>query len=228
MKAFVPSKVKLASETIVLELIGENIDSPDVFVDTEMGLKQIRDSIGSAIEDISLITGGAQRKYHIPLEANMMFYRITSDLDNIAYPKSVYLINQKRKLYQKDFIWLNWYNPSWLQETGTPCHYVFIGKDLICINPTPTSNTDMLMIDAVVIPTRYSDEQDEIKVRDSFQWALAHYAVSEYYASRGDAKSAVEHFTKFLDRASLQRFYPSAFERSYGLGRSKGEDKKIS
>ena len=44
-------------ETHVLELIGEDVDSPDVFTDDDAGMAPIRDSINDAIEEISMVSG---------------------------------------------------------------------------------------------------------------------------------------------------------------------------
>ena len=56
-------------ERHVLELIGEDPDSPDVFTDTEDGMKPIRDSLNDAIEEISMVSGSNKRVYTLPLRS---------------------------------------------------------------------------------------------------------------------------------------------------------------
>jgi hypothetical protein len=202
-------------ETHVLELIGENIDSPDVFTDDSTGMAKIRDSINSAIEDICMVTGSYERRFLIPMQSGMMFYRITSDRDIFAWPKSVWLVNQKRRLEQKDLVWLLNYNPRFLYESATPQYYYLIGNDILGVHPAPPSTTDMLQIDAVAIPDRYTTDTDRIKLADNFQWGCAHYAVSEYWASRGDAITATDHFMRFLKHIDGQRLYPQTAERQW-------------
>jgi hypothetical protein len=200
-------------ETRVLELIGEDVSSPDVFTDDASGMKQIRDSLNSGIEDVCLVTGSFERSFHIPLKANMMFYQITSNRDVFAWPKSVWLVDQKRRLDQTDLYWLLNYNPRFLSDTANPIRYFIVGDNKIGVHPTPSSSVDMLEINAVVIPDRYTEDTDRIKLRNNFQWGVVHYAVSEYYASRGDANSASGHFSKFLYYLGIQEIYPASHER---------------
>jgi hypothetical protein len=208
-------------ETHVLELIGEDPDNPDVFTDDSTGMAQIRDSINGAIEDICIITGSFERKFLVPLQGDMMFYEITSDRDVFAWPRSVWLVNQKRRLEQKDLNWLLNYNPRFLYDTASPIHYFLIRNNKLGVHPVPSSDTDMIEIKAVVIPDRYTLGTDRIKLADNYQWACAQYAVSEYWASRGDAKTATDHFMKFLELVGNQRLYPESHERVWGQNTEK-------
>lgn len=202
-------------ETEVLNMIGENTSSPDVFVDTAAGMAQIRDSLNDAIEEISMLTGNHKRTTIIPMEANMTFYQLSLNRDQLAWITDVWLVSIKRRISQKDFIWLSNFNPRWLQNTGTPERYCLIGKDIICIHPTPSASTDLLQITMVVVPDRYTLDTDRIKLRDSFKWAAVNFAVSEYWASRGDAKSAVRHHKAYIDLLGIQEMYPETAERKW-------------
>ena len=55
-------------ETHVLELIGEDTDSPDVFTDDDDGMAQIRGSLNDAIEEIIIVSGSYKENYHLPLK----------------------------------------------------------------------------------------------------------------------------------------------------------------
>ena len=200
-------------ETRVLELIGEDIDSPDVFSDDTTGMAPIRDSINDAIEEVAMLTGSYERTFQIPLEESMMFYRVTSGRDIFAYPKSVWLVDQKYRLKQKDLVWLESYNPRFLYDVGTPNRYILVGDDIIGVHPVPAGDTDMLEVNAVVIPARYAEDTEKIKLRDSLKWATVHFAVSEYYASRGDAKSALIHHGEYLKKLGIAELYPESNER---------------
>lgn len=208
-------------ETLVLQQIGENTSSPDVFTDDTTGMAQIRTSIAHAIEDICILTGSVRRQYHIPLESGMNFYRIDNSRDYYAWPVSVWLVNQKRRLEQKNFLWLANQNPRFLKVNGNPFYYAPVGEKTICLHPTPSSDTDMLKIDAVVIPEAYTLDTDRIKLRNSFKWAAVHYAVSEYWASRGDAGEATAEFAKFLEKVGLQHLYAEGQERHWELRSNK-------
>lgn len=204
-------------ETLVLQQIGENTTSPDVFTDDSTGMAQIRTSISHAIEDICILTGSVQRTYHIALESGMNFYEVDNGRDYFAWFVSVWLVNQKRRLIQKNLAWFVHNNPLWLKTTATPTHYAPLGERRFCLYPTPSSDTDILKIEAAVIPEAYTLDTDRIKLRRSFKWAAVHYAVSEYWASRGDALEAAEQFAKFLDLMGLQHLHPDTAERQHEL-----------
>jgi hypothetical protein len=200
-------------ETRVLELIGESISSPDVFTDDSTGMAQVRDSINDAIEEICVLTGSYRKVHHIPLESSKFFYQLDPTPEAFAWPVSVWLVDQKRRLSQKDFIWLVNYNPRFLYASGTPEFYCPIGFNKICVYPAPGSDADMLEIDCVAIPDRYTLDTDRIKLRNSFQWAAVNYAVGEYWASRGDGKSAIRSHMKYLEYLGIQELYPEAYDR---------------
>jgi len=214
-------------ETHVLNTIGEDADDPDVFLDTTAGMAQIRDSLNDAIEEISMVQGNHKRKMTIPLEENMNFYQIDLNRDVFAWITDVWLMTVKRRLAQKDLYWLTSFNPRWLQNTGSPERYCQIGKDIICIHPAPAASTDLLEVNMVVIPDRYTLDTDRIKLRDSFKWAAVEYATGEYWASRGDAKTALKHHTKYLEHLGVQALYPETYEKPWYLQTEKqGEPTK--
>ena len=202
-------------ETHVLELIGEDTDSPDVF--TESNMTPIRDSINDAIEEICILTGNVKETYHIALRSGRSFYRFRFEIGYIAWITDIWLFNQKRRLEQTSLIKLNEYNPRWLYNDGSPERYFPIGMNYFGIHPKPSSDTDILEINAVVIPKRYEKDTDKINLRKNWEWAAAHYAVGEYYASIGDAKSAIVNHNRYLKRMGLSWRYPAYNERTWKL-----------
>ena len=200
-------------ETHVLELIGENSSSPDVFTNTSTGLAQIRGSLNDAIEEIAMMTGGYRRTYPLSLLAGAQFYRLDFATDEFGWIAGVWYPGRKIRLEQTDITRLNRFNSRWLLNTGNPSAYWPIGFKHIGLWPRPSSSGELLEIDAVVIPKRYTSDTDRIKLRDKFEWAAVHYAVSEYWASRGDAQTAVGHFNKYLKRMGINIQYPMAQEQ---------------
>ena len=204
-------------ESHVISLIGEDPDSPDVFTDDSTGMEPIRDSINDAIEEISLLTGSVKRKYQVALRQDRTFYRFSFSSDSIAWITDVWLITQKRRLTQTSFIRLIGDNPRWLYNTGTPLSYFPIGFNFYGFYPKPSSDTDLAEITAVVIPKRYASDADRVTLRKNWEWAAAHYAVGEFYVSRGDAKQAIYHHNKYLSRMGVNTQYPAANERQWAL-----------
>jgi hypothetical protein len=200
-------------ERRVLQKIGENVDSPDVFIDTDEGLSQIRDSLNDAIEEISAITGGVKATYHVPLVASS-FYRLQFQRGSLGWVTDAWLVSQKRRLIQTDANMLLHENPRWLQTNATPTHYWPIGGDVIGVYPRPV-NEDVLELHCVVIPGRYQSSKDRLKLKTEYDWAAVHYATSEFWASRGDAVTATNHYQKYLEIMGLNKAYPQAQEKTY-------------
>jgi hypothetical protein len=202
-------------ETHVLQLIGEDPDSPDVFLDTDDGMAPIRDSLNDAIEEIAIVTGSVKRTYILPLRTGTNWYRINMGRDKFAWVTDAWLVGIGRRLEQKDFHWLINYNPRWMYNTGSPERYCPIGKDHICIHPAPSSDTDMLELTVVVSPDRYKTDDQRIKLRDEFHWAAVHYAVGEYWAGRGDAATARTHHGIYIKKLGIIELYPETAERAW-------------
>lgn len=199
-------------EEQVLRLIGEDVDSPDVFTDDSTGLAQIRESLNDAIEEIALVTGGTRGVYHAPLRADSALYRVSLSSGHLAWVTDVWLYGQKRRLEQTDLRRLWNHNPRWMRNSGAPHSYFQIGWRVIGFWPKPAA-TDMARLDCVIAPSRYTLDTDRIKLRKSFQWAAVHFAVSEFWAGRGDARTALSHYQRYIEAVGLQRLYPLAAER---------------
>lgn len=185
-------------ERLILEMIGEDPDAPDVFADTSTGMAQIRDSINDAIEEITIITGGNHETFYLPLRESRAFYRFNDLGGDVAWITDAWLTTQRVRLEQSDIYKLRQFNPRFLYDSGPPRAYAPVGLSWLMVWPKPSSDTDILEITAVMVPERYTEGTDRIKLRTNLEWAAAHFAVGEYYASRGDAKQAVEHHTLYM------------------------------
>jgi hypothetical protein len=73
----------------------------------------------------------------------------------------------------------------------------------------------VLELDAIVVPSRYTEDDERIRLRDQFQWAATHYAVSEWWAAHGDAKQALDYWKRYLKTLGIQYRYPEANERPW-------------
>lgn len=215
-------------ETQVLQYIGENTDSPDVFTDDSTGMAPIRESLCDAIEEISMITGSTKRDYHLPLEQDSNFYRLKWNKDNYAWVTDAWLVNQKLRLEHTDLIRMNNHNPRWLQNTGPPKAYFPVGLDVLGVWPRTTSDTDIIALTCVVIPDRYTEDTERIKLRENYQWAAVFFAVSEYWAGRGDAKTAMTFHQMYLEKLGLQNLYPMSAEYVPGYKTNKEQFTKAS
>ena len=194
-------------ETQVLRLIGENADSPDVFADNDTDLAPIRDSINDAIQEICMLHGGYTEKFHVPMVEDKIFYRLTFKNGYLGWIQDALAITRKLRLSQTDFISLERQDPYWMIHTGYPEQYFQIGMNVVGFAPKPASTSDIVELTCVVIPAFYTKDVDRIKVRDTFQWAIINYAVSEYWAGRGDANEALKHFEDYMDNLGIIGLY---------------------
>ncbi len=200
-------------EKQVLQFIGEDTESPDVFLDTDDGIAPIRDSINDAIEEISFIAGSYKRVYSLPMVRNKSFYRLKINDGEIGWVTDAILVNYKRRIIQTDVIQLTARDPRWLETTGTPTDYLQIGKDIIGVYPRPSGETDILQLTCVVIPKRYKQDADRIKLLEMYKRAVVDYAISEYWASRGSANDAKIHLARYLEVLGMRENHPKYAER---------------
>jgi len=204
-------------ETHVLQIIGENTTSPDVFADTDTGIKPVRDSINDAIEEISMLTASYKEIYRIPLRQGQQFYRIRFTEGYFGWITNAVSMNKQYRLDSASIASISYEDPRFMVPTGTPEQYFQVGLDVVGFYPRPSGNSDIIEIHAVTIPRRYTNEKDRIKLRDSWKWAVVHYAVGEYYAGRGDAMEAKMHHDKYLDLLGIREVQPEQNERVYNM-----------
>lgn len=200
-------------ERHVLELIGENTSSPDVFADTDDGMKPIRDSINDAVQEIAMIMGGRTGTFTIPLKPNRTFYRIRFEHGYLGCVQSVWLANQKRRLAQTDMIKLGHHDTRWIERAGTPSEYFLVGVDVIGLYPRSSAATDAVDLVGYMIPKAYATDTAPLDVRAEFRWMVAYFAVAEFYASRGDAASAAEFRSRYVAMIPGRARYPMYKER---------------
>jgi len=200
-------------EKKVLELVGEDPENPDVFTDDAVGIAPIRDAINDGIQEIAMISGSVKRQYFIPLRAGQLMYRMNLTYGYLGWITDVWLVNRKTRLEQTGIIKVTAHDPRWMITSGNPRAYFPIGSDMICLYPKPSASSDVLEITVVEIPISYSDENAKIKLKSDFQYAVVHFAVSEYWASRGDAEEAEKHYQMYLDVAGLRDRFDQSPQR---------------
>jgi len=200
-------------ERKVLELIGEDPDAPDVFTDDAEGMAPIRDSLNDAIQEITMVTGGYKRQYLIPLRQDMTFYRITLPEGTLGWVTDAWLVNQGRRLEQTDLIRLQSRTPDWMDTSGNPEQYLPIGQNVLGLYPTPGGDSDVLELTVVEIPDPYESEYDPVKLQRQYEYGAIHYAVAEFWASRGDAAEAQGHMLKYLGVLKMRDQWTALRER---------------
>ena len=204
-------------ESHVLRLIGEDLTSPDVFADTTAGLTHIRDSLNDGIQALCLASGLYTRTYHLALLANRQFYRLAPVDDYFGYVVEAFDRENRRRLTQVDLLTLSLTDP-WFMKTGGPVtHYMQVGIDHIGFFRYPTAKGIVIELHCVCIPAAYATSADVVKIRAAYQRAAVYFAVSEFYASRGDAKRAGEYLEKAMETAGMMYMHPKQAERQWQM-----------
>ena len=199
-----------ALERRVLEGIGEDPDSPDVFLDTDAGMAPIRDSLNDAIQEIALLTGMYKRQYLLPLRKGQMFYRFKLQNGYLGWVTDVWDVNRQFRLEQTSLTKLSHFDPRWMVGSGFPEAYVQLGDDVIGFYKKPSASTNVMELTIVEIPHAYATETERIKLRESFQYAAVLFAIGEYWATRGDVQEARSFGVRYLDALGLkERYSPS-------------------
>jgi len=211
-------------ERRVLQLIGEDPNAPDVFLDTDAGMAPVRDSINDAIQEIVMLTGGQKRTYFIPLREAQAFYRIRLNYGYFGWATDVWLIGQSRRLEQTDMIRLSHHDPRWMVTSASPDAYFPVGEELIGVYPKPSGSSDALEITFVEIPKAYESDTDRVKLKSDFEDGAVHFAVSEYWASRGDAVEAKKHWLMYLDALGLRSLFDSTPQHAPRLDTDKKQE----
>lgn len=202
-----------ALEKKVLELIGEDVDSPDVFTDDDVGIAPIRDSLNDAIQEIVMLEGSNKRQYLIPLRANQTIYKMVPDNGHVGWVTDVILVNKKYRLCQTSLQKLAAVDPRWMITAADPREYFPVGTDAIGVYPKASASSDMLEVTVVEIPFAYHNQNAKVRLKDDFAYAAIHYAVSEYWASRGDANEAVAHYERYLDAMKIRHSFEQSPQR---------------
>lgn len=209
-------------EKEVLKIIGESTSSPDVFLDTDAGLDPIRDSLNDAIQELCIVTGAYQLRYILPLEINTWIYTINTNGDHFGYVLQAWDRARRVRLEQTDLIRLSAMDAEWMQTRGEPSHYCHIGYNKVIIYRAPSADEKVLELDCVFIPKAYVYDNSLVKMRANFERGVVYYAVSDFYASRGDAKRATEYYNQYIEVAGLMKLKPPTTEQFYRYGGANG------
>lgn len=201
-------------ERRVMHLIGENAASPDVF-DAD-GIAEIRDALNDAIEEVCMLTGCIRRKWVVPLSAGSVFYMITSTRDRFLYPSNVALLPDNTQLLQVGLQELAVDDPKWMSHRGKPEKYALIGENKFAIFPA-SAGGGTLEVYGVAMPSRYSGDNDAVKLRDNWKWCVINRAVSEFWATRGDAQSAAMFFQKYANGIGIPGMWSEYASRRWKL-----------
>lgn len=210
-------------EKHVLQIIGESIESPDVFADTEAGMAQVRDSINDAIQELCMVTGSYRKTYLLPLYADRQFYRLEWQADHFGYVVEAWDRSRNRRLIHTDLANLNARDPLWMKHTGDPNEYLQIGDNIIGFYLKPASEGVVLELTCVCVPKPYTINSPPVKLREQYERAAVYFAVCDYFASRGDARRASEFFERYSETAGIMMLHPQSAEKTYQFGGNRNE-----
>lgn len=204
-------------ELQVMRLIGENVESPDVFVYSESGIAPIRAWVNDAIEEMCMVTGQYRRRYHLYLEADTFLYQLDPANDYISHIISVFDPENRYPLEKTDIVSLLKNDPWAIRHNGTQTHWWQVG-DWFGVHRSPGSAGKILMLDCLAIPKPYVNENEPIDLRKQWRMGTVYRAVSDYHASRHDAARAQEYYLKYLETIGQMGLSPLQRERFWQYG----------
>lgn len=182
-------------ETRVLQFIGEDTSSPDVF--TTSNLTPIRDSINDAIEELCTLSESVVNTYKIPLIANTNLYKIDFSTNQFCYILSAFLPDKEKKLTATTLSGVERLDRRWMSTTNTPMMYFNIGVDQIGFYPMYGVDGHYVELRCVTLPKRYSRSTEVLQFREDFEDALVNYSVGEYFLSVQDLEKSARWFGEY-------------------------------
>lgn len=191
-------------ERQVLRIIGEDPSAPDVFTDDTAGMAQIRDSLSEAAQEFAMLFGGYKQRVYVPLRANSTFYRLNLQDGYFAWVSDAWNLNRRRQMRQTDILQLRAHDARWLTYSGHPDRYFQLGLEAVGVVPKPSGDSEVAIFNVVSIPHIYEHEDARVRLRPEFEDAAVSYAVGEYFASRGDARTATPYLRRYLEVAKLR------------------------
>ena len=205
-------------EKHVLQIIGEDITTPDVFSD----ITPVRDSVNYAVQELCMLTGSYKMVYHLPLYAGRNFYRMGWDYDHFGYIIECWDRSRKFKLERTDIYTLKSQDPWFLKLSGNPDRYFEIGNDVVGFDRAPSAHGVVLELTCVAIPRAVDTDAKPVKIRDVFERASVYMGVSEFYASRGDVNRAKDFLLKYAETAGLMELHPDQADRLWQMVNERG------
>ena len=170
-----------------------------------------------------MLTGSYTQTYHLPLYGDRFFYRVGWPEDHFGYVIECLDRQRRYKLGRTDILSLAQSRPWFLKDSGDPDEYFEVGNTIIGIDRAPTADGKLLELTCAAIPKAIASDIQPVKLRAVFEQAAIQYAVSEFYASRGDANRATEFLERYVTFGGLMAIHPQQAERLWAMG---GYDQK--
>jgi hypothetical protein len=204
-------------EQSVMYLIGEDPTNPDVFTSAS-GITLIRDALNHAIWEICFLTGTYIREFQIETVANKIFYELDTGEDYVGWILEGRNESKRYKLERASLPELAKSDPWWLKTTSDTYGYYQIGNRMIGIWYPPSSGGNVLTFKVAAIPGAYTYGTDPTSLRELWENAAIHFAASEYYASRGNAKRATTHLIRYMTAMDIMQHHPEQVEKVRTMG----------
>ena len=183
-------------EKIILDELGEDSDSPEVWA----GSTDLREAIADGIDELSMFEAFFVQTAMIPLVNNVAFYSVAVDAGYPLWAKRARLWNADRKLDPYSLGEIIAQDRQFLISRGTPIGYVMLSPELLLLYPCNSSTTDVVALDMVCTYSHYAIHNEYVSVRDELEQALVHYGkYHKLMQVKGTQGRALEEYQKFLE-----------------------------
>lgn len=189
-------------ENEILRVSGENIDTPDVFIEGSAELLMLRTFINDAIQELCMLSGVYRKNYILTTKTNRMFYRIVPQYDYISFINFILDRSRQLKLVKTELESIAKIDSFFLQRNGNASHYVMFGNEFLMLYPKPTSSY-ALTINFTAIPKSYTESTDPIKIRKDYERAVIYDSLSKYYAYNRELDKAVDYMKMAYETAKI-------------------------
>lgn len=188
-------------ETIILEMIDEDLTTPDNWD----GTSEVREWVADGLDELCSFGKFYRRTLTIGLEASTYIYDFSPTRELVIEVKSMWLRNQQRPLVQTSIESLARKNPYWLQTTGAPWEYFILDFEQFGVHPVYSTSEDSVEIDAIMIPELYVGSTGIVGTHMAYEESLIHYAKHMLYLRLGRIQDSVKEYQLFLTAAGASK-----------------------
>ena len=176
----------------VLDIIGEDSAAPTFWDSTQDG--EIEDYINDAVEEACTLIPHYKEDIYLPLLTNKKHYRISPGKGGqFLYISNMRIIPDERDVEMVGAGQVARNDYRWMTSTGRPNRFFRIGVETIRVIPYPEQDGDTLVMSCVVIPPRYTENDELIDIHDTFIGIVVSYAAYMLFLS-----------LRMIDKAGVQ------------------------
>lgn len=189
-----------AIETDILRGMDEDLTDAEVW----SGDEDLREALGDALDELSIVGEYYDRTHAIPLRADVGIYYINVPNATPLIVKRATLLGNDRRLEADTLMGMKEKRgANWMLSRGSPWIYTILGIDILVLFPAPSGDGGIVELDVICAPDHYAYSDGYLSIRGELEQALIHYGKYHLLMRSGGSESkAMKEFDAYI--AGLQ------------------------